>query len=190
MMPTGASALALAMALRTSSMLRPMEASSVGLTRTRMAGCSAPLTVTSATPVDLRDALRDDGVGGVVDGARPACVFDVSARISTGAADGIGLAERRQRRQVARQVGGGGVERRLHVARGAVDVAGEVELDGDAGRAQRADRGHLGDAGDLAEPPLERRGDGRRHGLGIGARPARLTRMVGNSTAGRLATGR
>ena len=50
MMPSGASALALAIAMRTSSMLSPMEASSMGLTRTRMAGCSAPLTVTSATP--------------------------------------------------------------------------------------------------------------------------------------------
>ena len=48
--PTGATALASAMAVRTSSMLRPMEASSVGLTRTRMAGCSAPLTSTWAMP--------------------------------------------------------------------------------------------------------------------------------------------
>ena len=50
MMPSGASALALTMAARTSSTLSPIAASSVGLTRTRMAGCSAPLTVTSATP--------------------------------------------------------------------------------------------------------------------------------------------
>ena len=50
MMPSGASALALVIATRTSSMLSPMEESSIGLTRTRMAGCSAPPTVTSATP--------------------------------------------------------------------------------------------------------------------------------------------
>ena len=50
MMPSGASALALAIAVRTSSMLSPIDDSSMGLTRTRMAGCSAPATVTSATP--------------------------------------------------------------------------------------------------------------------------------------------
>ncbi len=62
--------------------------------------------------------------------------------------------------------------RGLHVARGGVDVAGEIELDGDARRAQRAARRQLGHAGDLAEPALERGRDRRRHGLGIGARPA------------------
>ena len=48
--PSGPAALVLAIAVRTSSMLRPMEASAIGLTRTRIAGCSAPLTLTSATP--------------------------------------------------------------------------------------------------------------------------------------------
>ena len=48
--PTGPAALELAMAVRTSSMDKPMEASAIGLTRTRIAGCSAPLTLTSATP--------------------------------------------------------------------------------------------------------------------------------------------
>ena len=50
MMPSGASALALAIAMRTSSTLSPIDDSSMGLARTRMAGCSAPATVTSATP--------------------------------------------------------------------------------------------------------------------------------------------
>ncbi len=50
MKPSGASALALTMAERTSSMLSPMVESSMGLTLTRMAGCSAPAAVTSATP--------------------------------------------------------------------------------------------------------------------------------------------
>ena len=48
--PTGPAALELAMEVRTSSMDRPIEASASGLTRTRIAGCSAPLTLTSATP--------------------------------------------------------------------------------------------------------------------------------------------
>ena len=58
-------------------------------------------------------------------------------------------------------------------------------------RAERAGRGDLGDAGDLAEPALERRRDGRRHGRRVGAGPAGAdTRMVGKSTVGMLATGR
>ena len=48
--PIGPVALELAMAVRTSSSDSPIEASATGLTRTRIAGCSAPLTVTSATP--------------------------------------------------------------------------------------------------------------------------------------------
>ena len=48
--PSGLAELALATAVRTSSMLTPIEAIATGLTRTRIAGCSAPLTVTSATP--------------------------------------------------------------------------------------------------------------------------------------------
>ena len=48
--PTGPTALLLAMAVRTSSVDNPIEASAIGLTRTRSAGCSAPLTLTSATP--------------------------------------------------------------------------------------------------------------------------------------------
>ncbi len=48
--PIGPAALVLAIAVRTSSMERPIEASAIGLTRTRIAGCSAPLTLTSATP--------------------------------------------------------------------------------------------------------------------------------------------
>ena len=67
------------------------------------------------------------------------------------------------------QLGTGGVDGGLHVAGGAVDVAIEVELHVDAGRAQGGARGHLGDAGDAAELALERGGDGGGHGLGVGA---------------------
>jgi hypothetical protein len=49
--PFGPAALELTIAARTSSMPSPMEASAKGSTRTRIAGCSAPLTVTSATPL-------------------------------------------------------------------------------------------------------------------------------------------
>src|SRR5438045_5944196 len=46
--------------------------------------------------------------------------------------------------------------RSLHVARGAVDVAVEVELQRDARAAESARRGHLGHAGDGAERAFER----------------------------------
>ncbi len=85
---------------------------------------------------------------------------------------GIDLAVGRIARQSRRQQAARGVDRRLHVARGAVDVAGQIELQRDARRAERAARGHLGDAGDAAERALERRGDGRRHRFGAGARAA------------------
>src|SRR5262249_8060946 len=48
--PSGPAALVLAIEVRTSSIDNPIEASAIGLTRTRIAGCSAPLTLTSATP--------------------------------------------------------------------------------------------------------------------------------------------
>ena len=49
--PKGPKALALTSAKRTASMLMPMLVKRDGSTRTLMAGCSAPLTVTSATPL-------------------------------------------------------------------------------------------------------------------------------------------
>ena len=50
-----------------------------------------------------------------------------------------------------------------------VDVAGQVELQGDLAGAGHVDRGHLRQAGDLAELGLERRGDRGRHGVRAGA---------------------
>ena len=58
--------------------------------------------------------------------------------------------------QVSAQLPGGGVDRRLHVLGGAVDVAAELELQRDGARAEGADRRHLRDAGDLAELAFQR----------------------------------
>ena len=170
--PSGVSELALATAARTSSRLMPIEAAATGLTRMRMAGCSAPLTVTSATPSiwAMRWATSVSATSYIV---LASSVCEVSARIMIGAADGLTLRMAGKRRQVARQVGRRGVEGRLHVARGAVDAAVEIELDGDAGGAERARRGDLGDAGNFAEPALQRRRHRRRHHGRIGAGPAR-----------------
>jgi hypothetical protein len=69
----------------------------------------------------------------------------------------------------ARRVDGG-----LDVARRGVDVAREVELERHVGGAERARRRHLRDAGDPPELPLQRRGDGRRHGVRVRAGEAGL----------------
>ena len=71
--------------------------------------------------------------------------------------------------QVGGQVGARRVDGGFHVARRAVDVAAEVELERDGGGAERTGRGHLRDAGDVAELPLQRSGHGSGHDLGAGA---------------------
>ena len=82
---------------------------------------------------------------------------------------GIDLPERGRARQVGRQLPAGSLDCRLNVFGGAVDIAVEIELDGDAGLTLRTLRGHRGHAGNRGELALERRGDGRGHGLGVGA---------------------
>jgi len=60
-------------------------------------------------------------------------------------------------------------QRRLHVERGAVDVAVEIELDRDRRCSQIACRRHLCDAGNLRELPLERLRHRGGHGFGAAA---------------------
>ena len=75
--------------------------------------------------------------------------------------------------QAGRQVGARRVDRRLHVARRAVDVAAEPELQGDAGRADRARE--VISVTSAMTPRWRSSGvaDGRRHRLGAGARHLR-----------------
>ena len=120
--------------------------------------------------VDLGQALRQHRVGDVVDRARRQSVRGQRQDENRGGVR-IGLAEARQVRQIARQVGDRGIEGRLHVPGGAVDAAGDVELDRNRGRAERTRRRELDDAGDFAKPALERCRHRRRHGRGIGTRP-------------------
>ena len=71
--------------------------------------------------------------------------------------------------KVARQGRAGGIDGGLQVLRGAVDVAVEVELQGDLADPVGARRRHDRQRGNLAELAFQRRGDQRGHGLGIGA---------------------
>ena len=117
-------ALALAMALRTSSSgyahggePRRIDADANG----RLFGAGDG---DIGDAVDLRQALGDHGIGGVVDLAWQHG-FRGQRQDQDRRRRRIGLAERRQRRQVAGQVAERGVERRLHVARGAFDAAAQ-----------------------------------------------------------------
>jgi hypothetical protein len=78
---------------------------------------------------------------------------------------------------IARQIGGQlaarSIDRRLHVARSAVDVTVQIELHDDRARTERAGRSHLGHAGDASELTLERRGHRGGHRLRGRARQRR-----------------
>ena len=116
----------------------------------------------------LRELLRQDAVGVVADlgerkrirGQRD----EQDRRVGR-----IGLAVDRRIEQSGGQLAGRRIDRRLHVLRGRVDGAVAAELQRDLRVAERAARRHLRQAGDLAELPLERRRNGRRHRLRIGA---------------------
>ena len=137
----------------------------------------------------LRETLGDHAVGGVIDRTRLHGLGgerqDQDRRCGR-----IGLAECWQGREVGRKVAERGVECGLHVAGSTLDAAREIELYGDARLAQRSHRGELGDAGNLAKPALE--GAATVAAIMLGSAPGRLalTLIVGNSTLGRLATGR
>ncbi len=113
---------------------------------------------------NLADPLGEYVLGGVVDiddrGDLGRHRQDQDGRVGR-----VDLAIGRGARQVLRQLAGRRVDRRLDVIGGSVNIAVEIELDGDRGRAERARRGHLGDARDLSDLALKRLGDRRRHGL-------------------------
>ena len=113
-----------------------------------------------ADAFDLRQLLREHGRGRVIEVAAGRGVRcqgqDQDRRVGR-----IDLAIGRIAAQAGRQVGARRVDRGLHVARRAVDVAVQPELQRDARGSDRARRRHLGDIGDLSEMPLERACDGR-----------------------------
>ena len=82
----------------------------------------------------------------------------------------VGLAVDRRHRQIGRQEATAAVDRGLHVLLGDVDVSDQHELQDDHRDAAAARRGHLPQARDLAELPLERCGDRGRRDLRARAR--------------------
>ena len=125
-----------------------------------------------ADALDLQQLLPDDGVGRVVHLPRRERPRrepdDHDRRIGR-----IGLAVGRVARHARGQQAPRRVDGRLHIARRAVDVAAQVELQRDAGAAQRAGGGDLAHPGNAPQRPLQRRGHRGRHGLGARPRQAR-----------------
>ncbi len=76
-------------------------------------------------------------------------------------------------RQIRRQIAAGSIDRRLHVATCGVNIAIQIELQHNAGRADLAGRRHLVDARNAAELPLQWSGYGRSHSLRTRARQRR-----------------
>jgi hypothetical protein len=74
-----------------------------------------------------------------------------------GASAGFTFAVRGVARQIGWKLPARGVDRRLHITRRGVDVACEIELQDDAGRALSARRRHFGHTRDAAELALEGR---------------------------------
>ncbi len=114
--------------------------------------------------VDLGDGLRQLGGGEVVQlplgvgvrGERQ----DHNGRIGR-----VSFAVVRPTRHPAREQALRGIDRCLHVARRAVDVAVKVKLQNDARAAEGAARRHLVDPGNTPERALQRRGHRRGHGF-------------------------
>jgi hypothetical protein len=177
------------MAARTASSDSPMAESRSGSSRTRIAGCSAPLTLTSATPSTwaMRWAIT---VSATSYRAEVVITSEVSARISTGAAAGFAL---RKVGSVGRSLG-----RSIAAAFSAACTS----------RAALSDLRFRSNWTEIVVVPSEdcevssvtpamlpsRRSSGAATLAAIvaGSAPGRLalTRMLGNSTDGMLATGR
>ena len=122
-----------------------------------------------AHALDLREFLLENGGGFVVE---LAAIVDLGGEADhhDGRVGRVHLAIGGIAGQVGGQVGARRVDGGFHVARRAVDVAAEVELNGDAGGAERTGGGHLRDPGDMAQLPLQRSGHRGGHDVGAGAR--------------------
>ena len=106
-------------------------------------------------------------------------VSEVSARISDGRIRRVHLAIRGIAGKIGRQLAARGIDGRLHVACGGIDVAAEIELQNDAGGTQLAGRSHLVHARDASELPLQRSRHRRGHRLRACSRQARAHRDDG-----------
>ena len=117
----------------------------------------------------LRDFLREPGVGEILDlGERKS--FRGDGQRQDRRVRRIGFAVNGRRGQARGQISLRGIDRRLHLLFGHVNVQVQHELQGDDRTAAGTDRGHLVQSGQFAELPFQRRGDGGRGDIGTRAR--------------------
>ena len=118
--------------------------------------------------LDLRELLLEERAGDVL---QPGLVVEIGRhrQDKNRGVGGIDLPQVGIAREVRGEAAASGVDRRLNVARGGVDVPVEVELERDRRLPEGALRRHLRDAGDEPELTLQRRRYRRGHRLG--ARP-------------------
>ena len=139
----------------------------------RTPGFWPPSRLTRPTPGSCDDLLGEPGVDHIVHlGQRLGLGGDGQGQHRR--VGGIDLGVDRRRGQIGRQQIAGGVDRRLDLLLRDVEAELEGELQRDGRGASRADRGHLVEAGHLAELALERRRDRRGHDLRAGAGIERL----------------
>ena len=127
-------------------------------------GQRAAAHVDVADAVNLGDGLRQLSRGKIVQLALGVGIRgereDHNRRIGR-----VGLAIGRATWHAARQQALRGVDRRLYIAGGAVDISVEIELHNNARAAQRTGGGHFRHPGDPAERAFKRRGHRRGHGF-------------------------
>src|SRR5207245_2891705 len=135
-------------------------------------GLLAPADADQAHAGELRDLLRESGVGEVLHLGQGQGVRG-EGEGEDWRVGGVGLAVDGRVREVPGQVRAGGVDGRLHLLLRHVDVQVQRELEGDDRAAVRAVRGHLVQARELSELPLQGRGHRRGHHLRAGPRVER-----------------
>src|SRR6185437_15801324 len=149
MLPTGKFVLPFWTAVERSLMPTCSDASLLGSASTLTAYLAAPNTYLS----DARkhgELLADGGLSRLIhriDGQAGGTERD----IKDGRVCRVYLFESWRCGQVGRKLPSSSGNGRLHIHRGAVKIAREIKLDGDAGGPQLAGRGHLADAGNSGE---------------------------------------
>jgi hypothetical protein len=136
-----------------------------------------------AHPGNLGQFLLDDVGSLVVDLPRRqglGCQRQDQDRLVRGIEFSVGGIGPERRRQIDPRR----VDCRLHVARRAVDIAADVELQHDLGVVDIAARGHLGDARNGTQMPFQRCRHAGGHGLRAGARYIGAYRNGGNVDIG------
>ena len=123
--------------------------------------------------LDLRELLLEERAGDVLE---PGLVVEIGRhrQDEDRGVGGVDLPQVGIAREVRGEAAAGGVDRRLNVARGGVDVSIEVELERDRRLPEGALRRHLRDAGDEPELTLQGRRHRRSHRLGARPREPRV----------------